>query len=198
MRDRRAETLFPFPPSSPYTGEFSCIFGPPCSAPTLHKVTLKVETLPSKAATRERQSHRPRDSGGGSGQQQSWLLQPYPHLSASPQGSGKMSCGHVSNPLRREVCKAKQTLNCSIERRTWDRDSLQGRGAWGEEGQLGKIRRVWVAGRREQGSKQASVRSANQSHLFFPTEMTLGHYTQGFVEPKPETAITFQGCFPNY
>lgn len=96
------------------------------------------------------------------------------------------------------MCKAKQTLNCSIERRAWDRDSLQGRGAWGEEGQPGKIRRAWVAGKREQGSKQSSVRSENQSHLFFPTEMTLGRYAQGFVELKPETAITFQGCFPNY
>lgn len=85
-----------------------------------------------------------------------------------------MLCGHVSNPQRRGVCKAKQTLNRSMERRAWDRNSLQGRGAQREVGQPGKVRRVQAAGRRGQGSKQASIRTENQSHHFFPTEMSLG------------------------
>lgn len=96
------------------------------------------------------------------------------------------------------MCKAKQTLNCSMERGAWDRNSLQGRGAQREVGQPDKVRRVQAAGRREQGSKQASVRTENQSHHFFPAEMTLGCCASGFVELKPEMTITFQGCFPNY
>lgn len=66
-----------------------------------------------------------------------------------------------------------------------------GGGAGEESGQPSKIRRVQVAGRREQESKQASIRTENWSHRFFPTEMTLGCYAQGFVELKPEPVITF-------
>lgn len=96
------------------------------------------------------------------------------------------------------MCKARQTLNCSMERGAWDRNSLYRRGAQREVGQPGKVRRVQAAGRREQGSKQASIRTENQSHHFFPAEMTLDCCASGFVELKPEMTITFQGCFPNY
>lgn len=96
------------------------------------------------------------------------------------------------------MCKAKQTLNCSVERGAWDRNSLQARGAQREVGQLDRVRRVQAAGRKEQGSKQASIRTENQSHHLFRAEMTLGCCASGFVELKPEMAITFQGCFPNY
>ena len=55
------------------------------------------------------------------------------------------------------MCKAKQMLNCSIDRRMWD----MGGGAGEEPGQRSKIRRVQVAGRREHESKQASIRTEN-------------------------------------
>lgn len=84
------------------------------------------------------------------------------------------------------MCKAKQMLNCSIDRRMWD----GGGGAGEESGQPSKIRRCRWPG--EENRSQSRLQSGLKTDPpFLPNRDDPRLLCSGFVELKPEPVITF-------
>lgn len=107
-------------PSRSYKRQWAASSLPPCKLPPCLRSHLE-SRIPALEGSCERTTEP--------GQATAVLATPaIPTPECQPQRHCKMSCSRVSNPLRRGVGRAKQTLTCSIERRAWDRSNLQGRG----------------------------------------------------------------------